>query len=32
MKTTLRYTHVSKNAMENIESPLDKILRKNTEK
>lgn len=28
IKTTLRYTHVSKNAMENIESPLDKILRK----
>jgi len=29
IKTTLRYTHVSKNAIENIESPLDKILRKN---
>jgi integrase/recombinase XerD len=28
IKTTLRYTHVSKNAIENIESPLDKILRK----
>jgi site-specific recombinase XerD len=28
IKTTLRYTHVSKNALENIESPLDKILRK----
>lgn len=32
IKTTLRYTHVSKNAIENIESPLDKILRKNNEK
>lgn len=28
IKTTLRYTHVSKKAIENIESPLDKILRK----
>lgn len=28
IKTTLRYTHVSKNAIENIESPLDKIFRK----
>ncbi len=32
IKTTLRYTHVSKNAIENIESPLDKILRKNAKK
>ncbi len=29
IKTTLRYTHVSKKAIEKIESPLDKILRKN---
>ncbi len=28
IKTTLRYTHVSKKALEKIESPLDKILRK----
>ncbi len=28
IKTTLRYTHVSKKAIEKIESPLDKILRK----
>jgi integrase/recombinase XerD len=28
--TTLRYTHVSKKSIENIESPLDKIIRKNT--
>lgn len=27
IKTTLRYIHVSKNAIENIESPLDKIFR-----
>ncbi len=27
--TTLRYTHVSKKSLENIESPLDKIMRKN---
>ncbi len=26
--TTLRYTHVSKKSIENIESPLDKIIRK----
>ncbi len=32
IKTTLRYTHVSKNALENIESPLDKILRKHHSK
>ncbi|MES2652705.1 MAG: tyrosine-type recombinase/integrase [Bacteroidota bacterium] len=32
IKTTLRYTHVSKNALENIESPLDKILRKHDSK
>jgi len=31
IKTTLRYTHVSKKAIEKIESPLDKILRKNSE-
>ena len=31
IKTTLRYTHVSKKAIEKIESPLDKILRKNDE-
>jgi integrase/recombinase XerD len=29
IKTTLRYTHVSKKSIENIESPLDKIMRKN---
>jgi len=28
IKTTLRYTHVSKRAIETIESPLDKIARK----
>lgn len=28
IKTTLRYTHVSKDAMQRIESPLDKIVRK----
>lgn len=28
IKTTLRYTHVSKNALENIESPLDNLFRK----
>ena len=32
IKTTLRYTHVSKKAIEKIESPLDKILRKKNEK
>lgn len=32
IKTTLRYTHVSKNALENMESPLDKILRKHKSK
>jgi len=31
IKTTLRYTHVSKKAIEKIESPLDKIMRKNKE-
>ena len=31
IKTTLRYTHVSKKSIEKIESPLDKILRKNSE-
>jgi len=31
IKTTLRYTHVSKKAIEKIESPLDKILRKKEE-
>lgn len=28
IKTTLRYTHVSKDALDGIESPLDKIFRK----
>jgi integrase/recombinase XerD len=28
-KTTLRYTHVSKKDLGNIESPLDKIMQKN---
>jgi integrase/recombinase XerD len=28
--TTLRYTHVSKKSLANIESPLDKIMRKNS--
>ena len=32
ISTTLRYTHVSKKSIENIESPLDKIMRKNNEK
>ena len=32
INTTLRYTHVSKNAIEKIESPLDKIIRKQKEK
>lgn len=32
ISTTLRYTHVSKKSIENIESPLDKIIRKNNEK
>ena len=32
IKTTLRYTHVSKKAIEKIESPLDKIIRKQKEK
>jgi integrase/recombinase XerD len=29
IKTTLRYTHVSKKSLEKIESPLDKIIRNN---
>jgi integrase/recombinase XerD len=29
IKTTLRYTHVSKKDLGNIESPLDKIMQKN---
>ena len=32
INTTLRYTHVSKKAIEKIESPLDKIIRKQKEK
>ena len=32
IKTTLQYTHVSKKAIEKIESPLDKIIRKRGEK
>jgi len=28
IKTTLRYTHVSMKAIQKIESPLDKIIRK----
>jgi integrase/recombinase XerD len=31
IKTTLRYTHVSQKSIHNIESPLDKIFRKNLE-
>ena len=29
IKTTLRYTHVSKKSLQKVESPLDKIFRKN---
>jgi hypothetical protein len=32
IKTTLRYTHVSKKEIGKIESPLDKIIRKRDEK